>query len=490
MRAQANNPADAALAADIGSFTHDPLGYVTYAFPWGTGELEQHHGPRRWQREKLQQIGEHLRTNRTDPIQLAVASGHGIGKSALIGMIVNWGISTFEDCRIVVTANTENQLRTKTWPEITKWTRLSINAHWWEVTATSINAKDKLHARQWRADALAWSEHNTEAFAGLHNQGKRIIVIYDEASAIADRIWEVTEGALTDADTEILWIAFGNPTKNTGRFRECFGKFKHRWLTSQIDSRSVEGTNLQQLKKWEEDWGEDSDFFRVRARGEFPRASSRQFIASDIVANARRFKAEGYAALPKILSVDVARFGNDQTVIGLRQGRRYIILNTYRGLPVDQVAGRVAEYIESEHPAMTVVDGGGVGGGVIDVLRSRGYGRKLHEYNSSHSPEDAARYANKRAECWGQMREWLAAGAEIPDDPELGDDITSPEYFFTAKNQIQLEGKDEMKARGLASPDKGDNLAMTFAVKVATVNQQQQHDEYTGTLAGAQGWMA
>ena len=87
MRAQAKNPADAALAADIGSFTHDPLGYVTYAFPWGTGELEQHHGPRRWQREKLQQIGEHLRTNRTDPIQLAVASGHGIGNSSPTGLI-------------------------------------------------------------------------------------------------------------------------------------------------------------------------------------------------------------------------------------------------------------------------------------------------------------------------------------------------------------------------------------------------------------------
>jgi hypothetical protein len=481
--------AEDALIEDIAAFSRDPLGYVLYAYDWGYGELKDVSGPRTWQAEKLKQIGEHLSSGSKEPLQVAVASGHGIGKSALIGMIVNWGMSTFEDCRIVVTANTENQLRTKTWPEISKWARLSINAHWWNVTATSITAKDKVHERAWRADAHPWSEQNTEAFAGLHNKSKRIIVIYDEASAIADRIWEVTEGALTDEDTEILWIAFGNPTKNTGRFRECFGKFKHRWLTSQIDSRKVEGTNKAQLQKWEEDWGEDSDFFRIRARGEFPRASSSQFIASDMIARARRFKADGYQSLPKILSVDVARFGNDQTVIGLRQGRRYLILNTYRGLPVDQVAGRVSEYIESEHPAMTVVDGGGVGGGVIDVLRSRGYGRKLHEYNSSHSPDDAAKYANKRAEVWGLMREWLAAGAEIPDDPELGDDLTSPEYFFTAKNQIQLESKDDMKARGLASPDKGDNLAMTFAVKVAIVQLQPQ-DEFAGNYAGAQGWMA
>lgn len=480
--------AEDALIEDVAGFTQDPLGYVRYAFDWGHGDLKSHAGPRKWQAEKLQQIGEHLRSGSKEPLQIAVASGHGIGKSALIAMIANWGLSTFEDCRIVVTANTENQLRTKTWPEISKWARLAINSHWWNITATSITAKDRSHERSWRADAHPWSEHNTEAFAGLHNQGKRIIVIYDEASAIADKIWEVTEGALTDEDTEILWIAFGNPTKNTGRFRECFGKFKHRWKTAQIDSRTVEGTNKAQLQKWEEDWGEDSDFFRVRARGEFPNAASGQFIPSDVVAICRKYKAEGYQTLPKILSVDVARFGDDQTVIGLRQGRRYTILNTYRGLPVDQVAGRVSEYIDSERPAMTVVDGGGIGGGVIDVLRSRGYGRKLHEYNSGHKPDDTAKYLNKRAECWGEMRAWLTASAEIPDDPELGDDLTNPEYFFTAKNQIQLESKDDMKSRGLSSPDKGDNLAMTFAVKVAAVEAPRQ-DEFAGVCAGAYGWM-
>jgi len=141
-------------------------------------------------------------------------------------------------------------LTTKTWPELAKWHRLCILGSAFTYTATSLYSADPAHEKTWRVDAIPWSLNNTEAFAGLHNQGRRVLVIFDEASAIADEIWEVTEGALTDADTEILWFAFGNPTRNAGRFRECFGKFRHRWATQQIDSRTVEGTNRKQLDEW------------------------------------------------------------------------------------------------------------------------------------------------------------------------------------------------------------------------------------------------
>jgi len=222
----------------------DPLGFVRFVYPWDEGELKGHPGPRVWQADILGVIRDHLQNpdTRFTPLLIAVASGHGIGKSAGIGQIMNWGMSTCEDCRIVVTANTDTQLRTKTWPEVKKWFRLAINSHWFEPTATAIYVKDPEH-KDWRADAIPWSENNTEAFAGLHNMGKRIIVIMDEASSVSDKIWEVIMGALTDADTEIIFIAYGNPTRATGRFRECFRKFKHRWVTRQIDSRDVEGTN-------------------------------------------------------------------------------------------------------------------------------------------------------------------------------------------------------------------------------------------------------
>ncbi len=214
------------LAAECAT---DPLRWALHAYDWGHGELEGVTGPRAWQREVMSDIGNHLKNpaTRFQPLMLAVASGHGIGKSAEIGMIVNWALSTCDDCKVVITANTDTQLRTKTSPEVGKWQRLSITSHWFDPQSASIAARDKEHAKTWRADFVPWSEHNTEAFAGLHNKGKRIVLIFDEASAIADKVWEVAEGALTDEETEIIWIAFGNPTRNIGRFRECFRRFRH-----------------------------------------------------------------------------------------------------------------------------------------------------------------------------------------------------------------------------------------------------------------------
>jgi hypothetical protein len=385
-------------------------------------------------------------------------------------MIQNWAMSTCDDCKIVVTANTGTQLATKTVPRVEEWFRLSVTKEWWDLKATSITVRDQGHERLWRSDYIPWSENNVEAFAGLHNKGKRIVLVFDEASGIADKIWETAEGALTDEDTEIIWLAFGNPTQNTGRFRECFGKFKHRWETFQIDSRTVEGTNKEEIAKWIEDYGEDSDFVRVRVRGEFPRAGSNQFIASDVVAACRKYRAQGYESLPKILSVDVARFGDDQTVIGLRQGRKFRILGKYRGMDTENVAQRTIEFMEREKPNATVVDGDGLGGGTVDHIKARGFVNGLFEFHGGATPRDPAMYYNRRTEVWGEMRNWLNDGAEIPDDPELDSDLCGPEYSVSrgrSSGSIFLEAKEDMKKRGLASPDCGDCLAMTFGVKLA-----------------------
>jgi hypothetical protein len=478
------------LIEDIASFTHDPAKFVRYAYSWNANELAGSVGPRTWQHGILDALGAHLRNKATryTPCQIAVASGHGIGKSALISMITHWAMSTCEDCKVILTANTGTQLATKTGPESAKWFRLGINSHWFEVKATSITVRDVGHERLWRADFIPWSEHNTEAFAGLHNKGKRIVLIFDEASAIADSVWQVAEGALTDENTEIIWLAFGNPTQNTGRFRECFGSLAHRWKTFQIDSRTVDGTNKEQIAKWIADYGEDSDFVRVRVRGEFPRAGSSQFISSDSVAAARNYKAEAFAGLPKILSVDVARFGDDQTVVGVRQGRQARILKRLRGMDTVQVAERTIELINEEKPDAIVVDGDGIGAGVVDQIKFRGFGARLFEFHGGATANDASMYFNRSAECWGAMRDWLAAGAEIPDDKELASNLCGREYGFTNKNQIQLEKKSDMKARGLMSPDDADMLSMTFSVNVAMPKPVPKPVyTYPGEQAGA--WM-
>ena len=476
--------AESDLREQIASHSRDPLGFVKFVYRWRQeGELSDSRGPHAWQQEALESIGRHLRSaNRFTPFLLAVASGHGIGKTALVSFITHWAMSTCDDCRVVITANTGDQLTTKTVPEVSIWFRRALNVHWWKVGTESIKATEAAHEKTWRTDFLTWSLERTEAFAGLHNKGKRIVLIFDEASAIPDKIWEVAEGALTDEHTEIIWIAFGNPTQNTGRFRECFGKYKHRWKTRQIDSRTVDGTNKAQLEKWISDYGEDSDFCRVRVRGEFPRAGSTQFVAGDIVAQARIREVGDQSKAYKILSVDVARFGDDQTVIGYRQGLYSAILDRIRGMDTIQVGRQVIMRIIQEVPRSIVIDGDGIGGGVTDYVRTylpeiwQGAGLphtvvrgeiklpewfRIEEFHGGASPGDQFMYFNKRAEVWGRMRDWLCTG-QIPDDPELAADLTGPEYYHSSKNQIQLEKKEDMKKRGLASPDCGDMLAMTF----------------------------
>jgi hypothetical protein len=387
--------------------------------------------------------------------------------------------------RVVVTANTETQLRTKTWPELSKWSRLAINRHWFRTQATSIATVDPAHERLWRADAIPWSEVNTEAFAGLHNQGRRIVLIFDEASAVADKIWEVSEGALTDADTEILWFAFGNPTRNTGRFRECFGRLLHRWNCGHIDSRDVEGTNKEQIAKWVEDYGEDSDFVRVRVRGIFPRAGTMQFISSELVDQAMAKDRDPPFSImnPLIMGVDVARFGDDRSVIRFRRGRdaRTIPPIKLRGVDTMTLAARIADEAARHRPDAIFIDEGGVGGGVVDrchylklPVTGVQFGAKADR--AMVGRDGAIAYANKRAEMWGNMREWLSGGA-LDDDKELRADLIGVEYGYAirdGRDAIILERKDDMKKRGLASPDDGDALALTFAYPVAPSDHTRQ----------------
>ena len=461
------------------NYACDPLGFAHDLFPWGEGALMHHTGPRTWQADILTVIGDHLssETTRCKPLRIAVASGPGIGKSALVGMIVDWSMSTCPETRVVVTANTEAQLRTKTWPEISKWVRLAANGDLWNVPAMSMYEKG--HEKSWRADASPWSENNTESFAGLHNEGRRIVLIMDEASGISDKVWEVAEGALTDANTEIIWIAFGNPTRNTGRFRECFGKNRHLWITRQIDSRTVEGVNREYLDEIVNSYGEDSDFSRVRVRGVFPRAGSNQFIASDVVDAAKNRIVEVDRGAPLIMGVDIARFGDDKCVIRFRKGRDGKVLEPikWRDRDTHFSANKIAEAITQWKPDAVFIDGGGVGGGVVDMLKAWNY--RVIEVNFGGTAGNEGDYANKRAEMWGLCRDWLPTGA-IDDDHELVDDLIGPEYGFDKDGRIQLEKKEDMKKRGLASPDDGDALVLTFARPVArldiaaSLNNQRQ----------------
>lgn len=490
------------LIEELAQFSLDPYGFVLFAFPWGEpGQLAQTAGPDEWQRELLESIGFRLQAGELgvhEAILEAVASGHGVGKSALVSWVILWAISTHEDTKGVVTANTENQLKTKTWVEVAKWHRLFIGKDYFKLTATALFSNDPEHERTWRIDMVPWSERNTEAFAGMHNEGKRILVIFDEGSAIPDTIWEVTEGALTDHNTQIIWLACGNPTRNKGRFRECFdgGKFAHRWTTRTVDSRTVRITNKELFKRWVEDYGEDSDFVRVRVRGMFPRIDAESFISYDLARQAVNREIEPQLGHRVVLGVDVARFGDDASVIYPRQGRDGLSRppEVYFGIDTMALVAKVVQAYHRHNAIQIFVDEGGLGAGVVDRLRQLQLPVIGVDFGSSadgisDQADRGDKYANKRAEIWGAMRAWLAGGS-IPDRIEglevgLVDELTAPNYGLNAREAIQLESKKDMRRRGVASPNIADALACTFAFPLLqpSVNFEEAekpvvHDDY------------
>ena len=461
------------LIEDLASFTNDPLGFAVWAFPWGeAGSPLEHRSLEPWQVEILKRLGNGLSTN--EAIRLATVSGNGVGKSALVSIIILWAATTFEDTKGVVTANTETQLKTKTWAELGKWFHMFIGRELFRLTATALFSRDPDRERTWRIDMVPWSEHNIVAFQGLHNEGKRLLIIFDEAAVIPDGIWEAGDGCMTDANTQRIWCVFGNPNAPTGRFRECFegGRFANRWLSYSVDSRTVSFTDKRESQNWIDDYGEDSDFVRIRVRGVFPRSGTIQFIGTDLAREAAKRDVLVHVFDPLCIGVDVARFGDDESVIYFRKGRdgRSIPPIRLRNVDTMTLASRVADAYLGNKADAVFVDGGGVGGGVVDRLRQLRvpvievqFGAKSD--NNFGNSESGVLYANKRAEIWGSTREWLSVGA-IPDLPDLISGLTGPEYGFNVKSEILLESKNNMRKRGVASPDLADALALTFAYPV------------------------
>lgn len=468
------------LAEEIGAYYADPLGFVLFNYPWrvpGT-PLEKWDGPDKWQADLLDRWGKEIAKRGFDgvlpvaPVQLGISSGHGIGKSAFTAWAIDFIQSTRPFSKGVITANTREQLRTKTWAELAKWHKMGLTGRWFEITTGPVLQRyHKLHKETWRCDAQTCEERNSEAFAGLHAAGSTPFYIFDEASAVPNGIWEVAEGGLTDG--EPFWLVFGNPTRGSGRFYDCFHRQRHRWITQQIDSRTARMTNKKKIQEWIDDWGEDSDFVRVRVRGVFPKASSAQLISFDWIERGRRETPRCLLTDPLILGVDVARFGDDESVLKLRKGRdaRTHPQIIHRGLDTMQLAARIAELDErlrrrKEPIARIFIDGGGVGGGVVD--RCRQLGLPVDEINLGETADDPSEYADKGAECWARMRDWLRDDSpSIEDDPVLHEQLTTREYGYDKKNRLRLESKRDLKARGEESPDRAEALALTFARHVA-----------------------
>lgn len=487
---------DPAIADDLEKF-------VLFAYPWGKENtpLERHQGPRSWQRDVLQAITAHLKAQ-TDKVTLeltpemfrmATASGRGIGKSALVSWLADWMMTTRIGSTTIITANTEPQLKTRTFAEVGKWTTLLINSHWFDPTVLSIRPAEWFKAamvEQLKIDPMyyycmgqLWSEENPDAFAGIHNP-KGVLLVFDEASGIPNPIFTVSEGFFTEPVVDRYWCIFSNPRRNSGGFYDCFNEHKAYWHLRQIDSRTVEGTDQALFERMIRQYGVESDTVKVEVLGQFPTQGTKQFISNTIVKAAQDRAVEPDPGAPLVMGVDVARYGDDASVIRFRQGRDARSIPPMRFKERDNmyVANEIARLIDKMKPDAVNIDAGN-GTGVIDRLREMGYRVTEVWFGGSSTSKE---WANKRTEMWADLRDWLGGGC-IDLDHGLFRDLTSPEYdyFGKAQDAVMLESKESLKGRGLPSPDDGDALALTFAGRVA--RRDAKAGKYGRKAAVAQG---
>ncbi len=500
---------DLKLARQIRKYYADPFGFVNFAFPWGEpgSPLASYTGPDVWQAEFLRDLGRQVRERGfggqqpVQAIRMAVSSGHGIGKSTLVAWLVLWIMSTRPHARGTITANTLKQLETKTWAQIRRWAKLAINEHWFTVTARSLAYR--LYPETWACSIQTCRVENSEAFAGRHAADSTSFYIFDEASGVPDQIFEVAEGGLTDGEPMIF--LFGNPTQNSGKFhRVVFGAERDRWNSRTIDSRQSSLTNKRQIADWIEDFGEDSDFVRVRVRGLAPRASDLQYIDSARVAAAQKRQPHHLPNDPLIVGMDVARGGSDATEIRFRRGTDALSIPPVRISGEEsrdsmKLAAKLVQVLTTTYdgirPTIAFVDAG-MGGAIVDRCRQLGYSNVI-EINFGSKARDL-HYANMRSYMWSRLRDWLEHGA-IDNSPQLEIDLTGPQYHHNRHDQLVLESKQDMKQRGLDSPDSGDALALTFAQPVDPLPDSEERqafdpeeeEEYGGwgSRSGPTGWM-
>ena len=454
---------------------NSPLTFVRQAYPWGeAGTILENRIIEKWQEQALRTIGEQIREKeKIDPtkyvIRLAIKSGQGIGKTCFLSWIIHWFMSTRENPQIVVTANTEHQLKNVDWRELSKWHQLSFNKDWFEWTATSFYLKE--HPESWKAVATPYNESRPEAFQGVHDGD--VLIIFDEASGIPQIIWDTVEGTIKTG--RCIFLAFSNPTQNRGAFRECFGKNAHRWNGITVDAREVTFTNKEEFKKDIETNGIDSDYVRIRIKGEFPKIGSTQWISGDLVEKCFDYEEKFYHDFNVVIGVDVARAGDDESVICIRQGRKVHRFLCYRGIDDGRILAQyVVEQAKLWKTNTILVDGIGVGASPLDFLRMFGY-KETIDVQSGKNAQNINKYRNIRSEMYGRLKASMIEGLDLPRDEHstmLKEQLECLTYHYGETTmQIILDSKEDLKKIGFSSPDRADALALTFAYNVNEVKE-------------------
>lgn len=426
--------------------------------------------PDDWQKDVLNDLVEHPK--------VSVRSGQGVGKTALEAGAIIWFLVCRPYSRVIATAPTMQQLYDVLWAEIAKWLNTSLvkDLLKWTKTKVYMIGDDE----RWFATAKTATK--PENMQGFHEE--HMLIVVDEASGVADPIMEAILGTLTGEDNKLLMC--GNPNRLEGVFYDSHNsdrdKFKVHKVSS-MDSKRTSKDNIDMLLK---KYGQDSDVARVRIFGEFPKGALDSLISMETVELACNSKISEKEILTSNLlhiGCDVARYGDDKTVITPRIASKIFPFEKYSKKSTMETAGNVIkickEYMK-KYPKLKrciiKIDDTGVGGGVTDRLREVVSEEKLPYSiipvnNGSSATDDY--YANLGAQIWGVLRDALEENfsavmqgndpiIELPYDDEMIKQLSNRKKKITSKGKIQLESKDEMKSRNVGSPDIADSITLAF----------------------------
>ena len=413
--------------------------------------------PEKWQIKAMEAI--------RDNDRVAIKSGHGVGKSALLAWTILWWLLTRHPAKIACTAPTSHQLDDVLWGEVSKWSRQLPEGLKSLISVTSEKVFLNADPRQSFAVARTARKEKPEAFQGFHSDN--MLFIADEASGVEPIIFEVAEGVMTEEGAKTLLT--GNPTRTSGVFYDCFHKMREYWKCLSVPCK--ESTRVKPLyyEQMEKKYGIDSNVYRVRVLGDFPRDDDDSVIPLSAVEASIGRDVQVPDSEPVVWGLDVARFGSDKTALAIRKGRILVgKIDKWQGKDLMQTCGIIfnkyekAKKFKPECPKEILVDSIGIGAGVVDRLREMGL--PARGVNVAEAASIDTMYNRLRDELWFQVRDWfLSQEVAIEDDEELIAELTTVKYAYTNLGKLKVEAKDEMKKRGLHSPDLADAVCLSFA---------------------------
>jgi hypothetical protein len=397
--------------------------------------------------------------------RVAVKSSQGAGKTSCLVWMTLYYLLTLEDCRILITAPSAQQLNRVFHSETQKWyARLpEIFKPFFDIKKESIHIKGKEYQM---ASLVTGNPSNIEGLQGGH--ATNYIIMGDEASGLEELVFDTLLGTLGAGDGRFIMTS--NPVRNSGRFYEIFANENKNWVRLTFNAMDSAVTSQRWIEEMREMYNELDDNWQIRVLGNFGRYGEQQFIPSNVIETCVQnyIEYKGYSNYTKVAGVDVARFGADQTVLTLRQGSKILDITKYSGLDTMEVAARVVDYHHRFSPSIIYIDSIGIGAGVYD--RTAELGLPVKEVIVSQSSNNPKMYGNFRAQLWGEMRDWMHNGGDLPDDKDLISQLNSMQYTYNNKMQILLMSKKDIKKLGLPSPDIADSIALTFAGNVYSAN--------------------